>query len=330
MTQKEAYEALSAYNIGFGEHFRYSPSRFCYGSDEVYIDERGVLMVYDYMYGDWIVPRYESMQTDYLINHLDFDTVYRMPVYEWHTMGYYVQGKEQYNDYLCGRIAGRSKDMYNAADDRGDKQNKAYMNGGQIKVGDKFLWHFRKDKYFGFATSGTLSDDYMATDNSREGDVVLTVIAVYEGMNGYGKFIDYWLNESGKFTGKFNQKENGAIIINGVDAFRMERYEETPKNKSKSDSEMITDLVRGYTRYLQNSPYTDSPEHAERLIKSAREYENDRFPELLDRANAWDEFVPLLPRLAMYQSSDGQDLIQVSDIVEFMREKGIIKDEKGE
>lgn len=273
MTQKEAYEALSHYNIGFGEHFKYSPSRFRYGADEVYIDERGVLMLYDYMYGDWIAPRYESMQTDYLIKHLGFDTVYRMPVYDWHTLGYYVQGKEQYNDYLLGRIAGRSKDMYNANDDKGDKQYEAYQKRDEIKVGDKFLWHFRKDKsekaYFGFGTSGTLGADYMATDNSKEGDIVVTVIAVYEGRNYYGSFVDYWLNESGQFTGKFNQKENKAIIINGVDAFRMERYEEV------SDSEMITDLVRGYTRYLQNTLYQDSPEHAERLIKSAREYENE-------------------------------------------------------
>ena len=241
MTQKEAYEALSAYNIGFGEHFKYSPSRFRYGADEVYIDERGVLMVYDYEFGDWLAPRYESMQTDYLISHLGFDTVYRMPVCDWHTLGYYVQGKERYADYLTGKIAGRSKDMYNATDDRSDKQYEAYQKRDEIKIGDKFLWRFRKDKskkaYFGFASSGTLADDYMATKNDREGDVVLTVIAVYEGRNYYGNFVDYWLNESGEFTGKFNQEENNAFIINGVDAFRMERYEETPK--SKSDSEMI-------------------------------------------------------------------------------------------
>jgi len=95
-----------------------------------------------------------------------------------------------------------------------------------------------------------------------------------------------------------------------------------------TDEQIMADLVRGNTRYLANVPYKDSDDLAQRLIKSARNYENDRFPKLLDRARAWDDFVSLLPRIAMYQDTDGQDLVRVSDIMEYMREKGISQDEK--
>ena len=44
----------------------------------------------------------------------------------------------------------------------------------------------------------------------------------------------------------------------------------------------------------------------------------------IDCIKAWDELASLLPSLAGYESSDGQDLVQASDIMEFMHDKGIL------
>lgn len=121
-------------------------------------------------------------------------------------------------------------------------------------------------------------------------------------------------------------------VLNGNDMEDKDIYDTHIEEKdiydTLTDEQIMVDLVGGYTRYLSKFPYKDSNDTAQRLIKSARNYENDRFPKLLDRARAWDDFVSLLPRIAMYQDTDGQDLIRVSDIMEYMREKGILQDEK--
>lgn len=118
-------------------------------------------------------------------------------------------------------------------------------------------------------------------------------------------------------------------ILNGNDMEDIydTHIEEKDIYDTLTDEQIITDLVGGYTRYLSKFSYKDSNDTAQRLIKSARNYEHERFPKLLDRARAWDGFVSLLPRIAMYQDTDGQDLVRVSDIMEYMREKGILQDE---
>lgn len=72
MTQKEVYKKLG---LPLGDHFRYL-------NDEVYIDDRGFLLTYDAMYSDWIHPRYEVFQTEYLLAHLDKVTA--MDELSWH------------------------------------------------------------------------------------------------------------------------------------------------------------------------------------------------------------------------------------------------------
>ena len=46
---------------------------------------------------------------------------------------------------------------------------------------------------------------------------ILEVYKVYEGKNGYGPFVDYWLKDTKKETKEFH------IIINGVNAMKMKR-----------------------------------------------------------------------------------------------------------
>jgi len=111
--------------------------------------------------------------------------------------------------------------MYNANKDNGKAQLRAYERRHEIKPGDRFLWHFKN----GYCTSGKLSKKYMCTDSDFNGDKILTVIAMKEGHNWYGDFVDYWLNESGEWDGTWNQIRNEAYIINGVDAFKMEMVE---------------------------------------------------------------------------------------------------------
>lgn len=119
--------------------------------------------------------------------------------------------------------------MYDGNKDNGAGQREAYERRHEIKPGDKFLWHFKAEKpgtggfKGGYCTSGRLPKDFMYTLEDFTGDRVLTVIAMKEGRNWFGDFVDYWLNESGEWDGTFHQKRNHAYIINGVDAFKMER-----------------------------------------------------------------------------------------------------------
>jgi len=115
--------------------------------------------------------------------------------------------------------------MYDGNKDNGKGQLRAYAKRHEIKPGDRFLWHF-KDPY---CTSGRLPKKCMYHGDGFSGDKILTVIAVKEGRNYFGSFVDYWLNESGEWDGTFNQISNKAYIINGVDAFKMERAEKEEK-----------------------------------------------------------------------------------------------------
>lgn len=105
------------------------------------------------------------------------------------------------------------------------KQIAAYENRNQIKVGDTFLWKKRKK---GYISSGTLDCEYMhIIDGGRydiESEAVLTVCNVYEGQNGWGNFVDYWLTSDRILTGEYKPKD--CIIINGPDAFKMQRWME--------------------------------------------------------------------------------------------------------
>lgn len=55
----------------------YQPFKYC--NKLCYLDARPVLIVYDFMFGDWIAPAYEHMQVDYILKNneniepLDFE-----------------------------------------------------------------------------------------------------------------------------------------------------------------------------------------------------------------------------------------------------------------
>ena len=75
MTQEEVYKKL---NIPFGNHFAFR-------KDEVFVDSRGVLLVYDFEYCDWIHSRYESLQTEYVL--ANSECVSLMDELDWHLDG---------------------------------------------------------------------------------------------------------------------------------------------------------------------------------------------------------------------------------------------------
>lgn len=99
----------------------------------------------------------------------------------------------------------------------GVAQARAYENRHKIKIGDAFKWHFIGD----YGTSGQLPPRYMPVSRVFQGDKIMKVCRVYEGRNGYGPFVDYCLNETGLWYGKMTD----CLIINGPDAFKMERVD---------------------------------------------------------------------------------------------------------
>lgn len=101
---------------------------------------------------------------------------------------------------------------------RAAAQLKAYEERDKIAVGDAFMWHFSG----GYASSGRLPRLYMMVDGHMQGDKILRVCHVYEGRNGYGPFVDYYLNDTGVYDGV----PKNCMIINGPDAFKMGRAKE--------------------------------------------------------------------------------------------------------
>lgn len=98
------------------------------------------------------------------------------------------------------------------------KQAEAYAKRDKIKVGDRFVWRRSKTRKDEYITSGKLKDKYMySPDFPYMESGILEVYKVYEGKNGYGPFVDYWLKDTKKETKEFH------IIINGVDAMKMKR-----------------------------------------------------------------------------------------------------------
>ena len=119
-----------------------------------------------------------------------------------------------------------------------EKQSAAWKKRDSIRVGDRFVWHFKDfpasdgtNSIYG--TSGTLPKKYMpCSDQWKPGRAVLEVLKVYEGKNGFGPFVDYWLipaEDRRYWTGNAED----CIIINGPDAFRMERQKAKTRYKDK-------------------------------------------------------------------------------------------------
>ncbi len=116
---------------------------------------------------------------------------------------------------------------------RAERQVWVYEHRDWIKVGDKFRW--RKSRHpdngndweLGYITSGRCRQNLMCV--FRDGpywqdEMTLTVCKVFEGRNSYGPFVDYWMS----FSGKIEYGDDGklqCLILNGPDAFRMERVE---------------------------------------------------------------------------------------------------------
>ena len=104
----------------------------------------------------------------------------------------------------------------------GAAQRKAYENRAKIAIGDSFVWDFDGE----YGTSGRLPKKYMWIGREAFiiGRKVLKVCHVHEGRNGYGPFVDYYLNANGIYDG--NPK--GCLIINGPDAFKMKKTKSEP------------------------------------------------------------------------------------------------------
>lgn len=91
----------------------------------------------------------------------------------------------------------------------------AYKNRANFKIGDPFLWRFSG----GYGTSGNLPKHYTKTDSFYDGNVILRVCHRHEGMNAFGPFVHFYLNR----TGVYDSNAFDCIIVNGPDAFKMER-----------------------------------------------------------------------------------------------------------
>lgn len=109
-------------------------------------------------------------------------------------------------------------------------QLEAFNRRAEIKVGDRFIWNrgnSRKD--CNRIYSGSLPHDYMVASAhhipSGWSDV-FTVCKVYEGHNGYGPFVDYWLTDARLYLENREFLARECLIINGPDAFKMERWED--------------------------------------------------------------------------------------------------------
>lgn len=76
-TRQKIYERIG---IPVGDHFKYR-------GDECWIDDRPALLVYDYEWGDWIKPRYETMQASWLYEHAETEKVEALPMEKWHYRG---------------------------------------------------------------------------------------------------------------------------------------------------------------------------------------------------------------------------------------------------
>ena len=87
VAQTESYEKLKEAlpRIEVGDHFKLN-------GNEVLINEDNVLMVRDYMEGDWIHARYKEYQTDFVLSHLD--EVDYLPSSAWHSY---------WNDHLLAK-----------------------------------------------------------------------------------------------------------------------------------------------------------------------------------------------------------------------------------
>lgn len=108
-------------------------------------------------------------------------------------------------------------------------QQTAWINRAEIAVDDKFVWTFHN----GYGTSGSLQKNYMPLSHPArwgEGRQLLRVCNVYEGQNGYGPFVDYWLVPE---TEPWSGKEIDCLIINGPDAFKMKRQPTKTRFKDK-------------------------------------------------------------------------------------------------
>ena len=108
--------------------------------------------------------------------------------------------------YLSGPV------VYLNTEDR--LQVEAYGKREKIKVGDRFVWK-RNGNYI---TSGRNRKKCMySPDFPYEKEGPLEVYKLYEGRNGYGPFVDYWLKIPGKDESEYR------IIINAIDAMKMKR-----------------------------------------------------------------------------------------------------------
>ncbi len=97
------------------------------------------------------------------------------------------------------------------------KQIETYAEKGKIAVGDMFVWR-RAKKNTEYISSGKLREKYIYSPDfpyAKQG--VLEVYKVYEGENGYGPFMDYYLKLPNASENEYH------IIINGVDAMKMQR-----------------------------------------------------------------------------------------------------------
>lgn len=97
----------------------------------------------------------------------------------------------------------------------GEAQREAYENRDKIAIGDAFVWYFSG----GYASSGQLPRLYLKVADHIQGSKVLRVFRVHEGCNGYGPFVNYYLTTDSVCDGV----PTHVLIINGPDAFKMER-----------------------------------------------------------------------------------------------------------
>lgn len=94
-------------------------------------------------------------------------------------------------------------------------QKKAYENRNRIKIGDKFLWRVTDPEYI---SSGKNRKQLVYSPSfPYESEGPLEVYEVYEGRNGYGMFVDYYLKVPNRDEAEYH------IILNGPASMRMER-----------------------------------------------------------------------------------------------------------
>ena len=136
--------------------------------------------------------------------------------------------------------------------DSAREQLRAYKHRKEIPIGTRFFWWPTEKEHM---TSGSLPYSYMWSPKHPRKTQILKVCKIYTGHNGYGPFVDYWLNEDGTDPG---EDPRDCMIVNGPDTFRLTRVPDTIPEFSEEAvlykmSRMHCDIMDGWRNIVSST-----------------------------------------------------------------------------